>query len=130
MKFSIKDFSSKCDQTRRKLRIWSHLLEKSLTENFIFCVVWYWEASHRQHDLLFQEDNLTDQSDDDVSNLLLLLVLHFCSAIFLNDYLHLSFLSRKSILYHFFNSYQKCNTLSKNSCLKFVDKTAQDSSML
>ena len=39
MKFSIKDFSSKCDQIRRKLRIWSHLLEKSLMENFIFCTV-------------------------------------------------------------------------------------------
>ena len=32
MKFSIKDFSSKCDQIRRKLRIWS-------MENFIFCAV-------------------------------------------------------------------------------------------
>ena len=39
MKFSIKDFSSKRDQIRRKLRIWSHLLEKSLMENFIFCAV-------------------------------------------------------------------------------------------
>ena len=37
MKFSIKDFFSKCDQTRRKLWIWSHLLQKSLIENFIFC---------------------------------------------------------------------------------------------
>ena len=36
MKFSIKDFSSKWDQIRGKLRIWSHLLEKSLMENFIF----------------------------------------------------------------------------------------------
>ena len=35
MKFSIKDFSSKFDQIRRKLQIWSHLLEKSLMENFI-----------------------------------------------------------------------------------------------
>ena len=39
MKFSIKDFFSKCDQIRRKLRIWSHLLNKSLMENFIFCAV-------------------------------------------------------------------------------------------
>ena len=30
MKFSIKDFFSKCDLIRRKLWIWSHLLEKSL----------------------------------------------------------------------------------------------------
>ena len=26
MKFSIQDFTSKCDQIRRKLQIWSHLL--------------------------------------------------------------------------------------------------------
>ena len=39
MKFSIKDFFSKCDQIRRFLRIWSHLLEKSLIESFIFYVV-------------------------------------------------------------------------------------------
>ena len=36
MKFFIKGFISKCDQIRRKLRIWSYLLKKSLTENFIF----------------------------------------------------------------------------------------------
>ena len=28
MKFSIKDFFSKCQQISRKLRIWSHLLKK------------------------------------------------------------------------------------------------------
>ena len=39
MKFFIKDFFSKCDQIRRFLRIWSHLLKKSLMENFIFCAV-------------------------------------------------------------------------------------------
>ena len=39
MKFSMKNFSSKCDQIRRKLRIWTHSLEKSLMENFIFCAV-------------------------------------------------------------------------------------------
>ena len=39
MKFYIKDFFSECDQIRRKLRIWSHSLKKSLMENFIFCVV-------------------------------------------------------------------------------------------
>ena len=36
MKFSIKDFFSKCDQIRRKIRIWSHLLKNSLMENFSF----------------------------------------------------------------------------------------------
>ena len=39
MKFSIKDFFSKCEQIRRKLRIWSQLLKKSLIENFIFWAV-------------------------------------------------------------------------------------------
>ena len=39
MKFSIKDLSSKCDQIRSLLWIWSHLLGKSLMENFIFCAV-------------------------------------------------------------------------------------------
>ena len=37
MKFSIKDFFSKCDQIRSFLRIWSHLLKKPLVENLIFC---------------------------------------------------------------------------------------------
>ena len=39
MRFSIKDFFSKCEQIRRKPRIWSLLLKKSLMENFIFCAV-------------------------------------------------------------------------------------------
>ena len=39
MTFSIKDLFSKCDRIRRKLRIWSHLLKKSLMKNFIFCAV-------------------------------------------------------------------------------------------
>ena len=44
MKSSIKDFSSKCDQIRSFLRIWSHLLEKSLIENFIFCAVFVFKV--------------------------------------------------------------------------------------
>ena len=39
MKFSVKDFSSKCDQIRSFLRIWAHLLKESLMESFIFCAV-------------------------------------------------------------------------------------------
>ena len=39
MKFSIEDFFSKCDQIRNFLWIWSHLLKKSLMENFIFNAV-------------------------------------------------------------------------------------------
>ena len=39
MKFSIKDFLSKCNQIHRFLRIWSHLLKNFLMGNFIFCAV-------------------------------------------------------------------------------------------
>ena len=39
MKFSIKDFFSKCDKIRSFLRILSYLLKKSLMENFIFSAV-------------------------------------------------------------------------------------------
>ena len=40
IKFSIQDFFSKCDQIRSFLRIWLHLLKKSLIENFVFlCAV-------------------------------------------------------------------------------------------
>ena len=38
-KFPIKNFLGKCDQIRSFLRIWSHLLKKSLMEKFIFCAV-------------------------------------------------------------------------------------------
>ena len=38
-KFFIKNFLSKCVQIRRKLRICSHLLKKSLMENLIFGAV-------------------------------------------------------------------------------------------
>ena len=51
MKFSIKDFFSKCHQIRRKLRklrIWSHLLKKSLTENFNFGAVIHLRRPHRR----------------------------------------------------------------------------------
>ena len=39
MKFSIKNFFSNCDQIRSFLRVWSHLLKKSLMGNFIFYAV-------------------------------------------------------------------------------------------
>ena len=39
MKFSIKDFFHKCDQICTFLRIWSHLLKKSLMKNFFSCAV-------------------------------------------------------------------------------------------
>ena len=40
MKFSIKDFFSKCDQIRSFVLIWSYLLEKFLMKNFIFWAVY------------------------------------------------------------------------------------------
>ena len=39
--FSIKYFFSKCDQILSFLRIWLHLLKKSLMENFIFVQCMY-----------------------------------------------------------------------------------------
>ena len=39
MKFSFTVLFSKCDQIRSFLRIWSHLLKKSVIGNFIFCAV-------------------------------------------------------------------------------------------
>ena len=39
MTFSFKGFFIKCNQIRRKLRIWSYLLKKSLKENSIFCAL-------------------------------------------------------------------------------------------
>ena len=50
MKFSIRDFFSKCDQIRRKLRIGSHLLKKSLMENFIFRAVVFVPLSMEQYE--------------------------------------------------------------------------------
>ena len=41
MKFSVNNFFSKYDQIRKKLRILSHLMKKSLIENFIFCAVFF-----------------------------------------------------------------------------------------
>ena len=39
MNIFIKDFFSKCDKICNLLRIWSHLLNKSLMENFICAVI-------------------------------------------------------------------------------------------
>ena len=66
MKFSIEDFFSKCDEIRSFLRIWPHLLEKSLMENFIFCAVTFlrffdieWVqmiSADSLHDLIIEKD--------------------------------------------------------------------------
>ena len=39
MKFSITNFFSTYARIRRNLLIWSHLLKKSVMENFIFCAI-------------------------------------------------------------------------------------------
>ena len=39
MKLSITNFFTKGDRIRRKIWIWSHLLKKSLMENFVFCAL-------------------------------------------------------------------------------------------
>ena len=39
IKFSVKNFFSKCEQIRIFLQISSHLLKKSMKENFSFCAV-------------------------------------------------------------------------------------------
>ena len=46
MKFSIKDLFSKYDQIRSFLRIWTHLLNKFLRENFIFYAVKFTLFTH------------------------------------------------------------------------------------
>ena len=43
MKFSLEDFFSKCDQIHRKLRLWSHLLKRSLMKTSFF-VHWTFEG--------------------------------------------------------------------------------------
>ena len=52
MKFSVKDFFSKCDQIRSFLQIWSHLLKKSLMENFTFCAVTIFPAMNSDNNLV------------------------------------------------------------------------------
>ena len=46
MKFSIKCFFSKCDQIHRSLRIWSHLLKKSLMGNLHRKTTYYGETGN------------------------------------------------------------------------------------
>ena len=45
MKFPITDLLTKCDQIRRKLRIWSHLLKKSVIKALFF-VQWYFQRTN------------------------------------------------------------------------------------
>ena len=60
MKFSIKDFFSKCDQIYWKLRIWSRLLKKFLMENFIFRAVRFHELALHKELSQFEINNWKD----------------------------------------------------------------------
>ena len=60
MKFFVKDFFSKCNQIRRKLRIWSHLLKESLMENFIFCAVLVIETKQKFESVLMLCKHFTE----------------------------------------------------------------------
>ena len=55
IKFSIKDFFSKCDQIHMNLLIWSHLLKKSFMENIIFGAVEALRKLHISTKFLHQE---------------------------------------------------------------------------
>ena len=57
-KFTIKDFLSKSDQIRSFLRIWTHLLKKSLMENFIFYAVWLVALCLSMYDFLVDTSGL------------------------------------------------------------------------
>ena len=54
LKFSIKDFLSKCDQIHRFLRIWSYLVKKILMENLLhfLCSVGATHPSRNSNDLV------------------------------------------------------------------------------
>ena len=62
MKFSIKDFFRKCYQIRSFLRVWSHLLKKSLMENFIFCAVKYSNLLRTQVEIISDANYLRASS--------------------------------------------------------------------
>ena len=73
MKFSTKDFLSKCDHLSF-LRIWSHLLKKSLAENFIFCFsneeVRNFEKHQQQEQQQQQQKQQHQQSIPDTAQLM------------------------------------------------------------
>ena len=58
MKFSIKDFFSKCEQIRSFLWICSYLLKKSLTVKFMFCEVSLNDSNQILLSLIFSQRKL------------------------------------------------------------------------
>ena len=67
MKFSMKDFFSKCDQIHSFLRIWPHLLKKTLMEDFIFWWVFlvFWWNFVRQ---MFSRWPMSNKADTYIVN--------------------------------------------------------------
>ena len=55
MNLLVKDSFSKCEQILKKLRIYSHLLKKFLTENFIFCAVKGNVTDYLKHEVFFTD---------------------------------------------------------------------------
>ena len=55
MKFSIKDYFSKCDQIHNFLRLSSQLLKKSLMEKFSFCAVELLRMGGEWNDLIWEK---------------------------------------------------------------------------
>ena len=85
LKFSTKDFFSECDIIRRKLRILSHLLNKSLIEKFIFCAV---DKLHLP--LSYKEKIIMKIGETEIksSNCVNLLGIKFDDKIIFNEHIH------------------------------------------
>ena len=72
MEFSMKHFFSKFDHIRRFLQIWSHILKKSLMENFIFCVVIARKKTRKCKDIFLLINTLFTKMYSALTQLLLL----------------------------------------------------------
>ena len=75
MKFSIKDFVSRCDQIRIFRRIWSLLLKKSLMANFIFSAVIFFQFMLYEHHAHYPEHRLFFQPYSELTEIILVLKL-------------------------------------------------------
>ena len=62
MKFSTKNFFSKCDQIRSYLWIWPHLLNKSLMENFIFVKRFLQQGIVKKSEKLMKMVNIKEEN--------------------------------------------------------------------
>ena len=55
--FFIKEFFGKCDQICSFMRIWSHLLKRSLIENLTFCAVQHILIQHICREKIILREN-------------------------------------------------------------------------